>query len=796
MEIRGFRASARLLAAVACALAGCSLPPAGYLASRAVVVVPDVFLEPRTAHSAAHWGGAAAEDLTNALALVTGGHVALLREGDALPENAPVIYVGDVRAAHEAGVADDTLRNLDFRVKTEGSRTFLWSKTATGAAYAVADFLSRQCGYHMLTFSGDDPYAENPLLRIAPCDYRERAAIYRHETYYGAIPAETHPKAARHWRDYSGFARRMRTRFREADIEGSLRVSRQTRACHSTFCYLPPEKYWKDHPEYYSMDKSGMRRCIPGGSVNCGQICYSNPDVRRICTESLLRFIGNDRKANPSDYPCVYDFTQQDGTGYLCLCPECKKVIAKYNRVEGGHREGGDMGLQLEFVNAVAKEVGARYPDVKIRIFAYVSTEAVPAGIVPAENVLVWLCDLYTLSDHMLPLTHPLNAERRKVIEDWAKAAPELELWDYMIDTRYVSRGRAIPEVNVDAISSDARFFRDCGIQRVFMENDFIEQPFYELNAYATGRCYWNPDCDIEALLDEYCLVYGKGARKMREAIDMLRAEIAARPPASASEWFERHLPWRNVKFYETFRRPVQAAYDLADRPVERARIAGVLAAVDDELSHLRGATTAADRELLRRDRENALRHRIEALTGEMEDGPARAKLSRKLEEEFVRRREIDELVFDQMPQGVSSNDCSAVCFDIRSISGSRIEKRTVADPAAWRGQAVELEDKVKPSSVDCGFYDRMTKDACNFSFSMPTGERDGRYRWYRVGRGRIGRDSIFRFGGWANHVSLHRCYLNADGAAEDPNVLDCWVSAAYAGGRIRVDRIVLKRKE
>ena len=47
---------------------------------------------------------------------------------------------------------------------------------------------------------------------------------------------------------------------------------------------LPPKKYFKDHPEYYSLYQSNRRGTD-------GQLCFSNPDVVRVCTENVLTFV-------------------------------------------------------------------------------------------------------------------------------------------------------------------------------------------------------------------------------------------------------------------------------------------------------------------------------------------------------------------------------------------------------------------------------------------------------------------------------------------------------------------------
>jgi len=789
----------RALMAVAMAavpLAGLSAgPEAAFRAADAVVVAPDAFFGARGYHSVAAWGGGAMDDLTNALSKVTGSPIALFRES-APPRNAKaVIYLGDTAAARAAGVADASIRNLGFRVKAECGRAFIWSRTPTGASYGMTDFLARFAGYRMLTMSGDDPYRVDRGLEIPVCDYRDEPVIYRRDVWSGATPSKrTRPKTRNYWWDGSGYARRLRIRFREGDIEGSERVSQMTPNCHSAFSYVPPKKYWKDHPEYYSMDENGNRYCVDAKSRSrCGQLCMTNPDVRRICTESLLAFAAEDRRIAPGDYPCIYDLTQMDGSSWFCYCPRCREVIAAHNAVPGGHKEGGDTWLQMDFVNHVAREAAKVYPDIRVRTFAYVNTDFVPPGLRIEPNVVVWLCDLYMYSDHMRPLASDFNRPRREKVEEWFRVAPAMELWDYVLNNTHFSRGRTFPELCVDAVASDARYFHSLGLKRLFVEEEYTDQPLYELDAYVQGRCYWDPSCDVERLVDEYCTVYGRAAGEMRKAIDLLRGAIAGNPPATCGLWFNRNLAWRSTAFYDKFRLHLAAAYSLAELPVERARIAKVLASTDAELMHLRGAS-AEERAKRRLDEENNLRFAVEDLTSEISDPAERESVARELAEALVARREIDGLAFNDMPPGVTNVAGDVYCFDLRSIEAKGIE-RQVDDPAAFRGKAIEMCEKNSVTPMACGFYDFSSCAAENFSVDIP--KADGApYRWFRAGCGVLSPKSVLWFpASWQCSVPLTRCYASADGAEIDPNRFEVWFSAAWRGGRLRVDRVVLARK-
>ena len=99
------------------------------------------------------------------------------------------------------------------------------------------------------------------------------------------------------------------------------------------------------------MDGKGVRHFVQNFN---SQLCYTNPDVRDIIAKKILEIAAEEERKFGADAPRLYDLTQVDGCGHLCLCPECRKVIAKYDRESGGHNRGGDAGLQMEWINAIA----------------------------------------------------------------------------------------------------------------------------------------------------------------------------------------------------------------------------------------------------------------------------------------------------------------------------------------------------------------------------------------------------------------------------------------------------------
>ena len=508
-----------------------------------------------------YWGLAAAQDLTNALGKVLGRAVPLYRESEAPADEGPVVYLGPVRAAAAAGLDAKDMMSGEWRIKCDGKRAFILARTGMGVAYGVTDFLDKFAGYRFLTMDGDDPFTVTPAASVPECDFTAKHCFYeRHFSVFDRHLPDTNARWTNRYMRRLGL-------YISPEAEGHVKPSMCFKGLVHTYTdILPPEKYFASHPEYFTMDAKGNR--VNGPRT---MLCLSNPEVRRLVTDKFLEAIAKDREENPNDPPIIYDFTQTDGIYYICKCPECRKIAAKYGgdaNMDFGMVSEGDAGLQLDFVNEMARKIGAKYPDVRIRTFAYVNTSKLPKGIVPEPNVMPWFCDWYMKSDHQLPLAHPFNSWCREQLEKWKAVSPAMEIYDYMLyDNKY-------PEVSVDAIAADMRDFKKLGIARFYILSPHRAQCFWQLNTYVYSKFFRDPDTDLEKAIDEYCAVYGAGAAKMREAIDFLRKIIAENPPKSPDLWHKRTLPWRTMENMERLREIVREAMSAETRMKPLARMA------------------------------------------------------------------------------------------------------------------------------------------------------------------------------------------------------------------------------
>ncbi|MBO5671264.1 MAG: DUF4838 domain-containing protein, partial [Clostridia bacterium] len=161
-----------------------------------------------------------------------------------------------------------------------------------------------------------------------------------------------------------------------------------------------------------------------------------------------------------------------------CMCESCQKIYAE---------EGAYSGAMIRFVNAVAAEFAADYPELKFDTFAYHHTRSV-CKTVPADNVVIRLCTIECCFSHPLGTCSDVYAMAGSTktisedIADWGKICDNIYIWDYT--TNYVESVTFFPNFNV--LLENAKFFADHNAIGVYEEGNFFAETcdFPELRAY------------------------------------------------------------------------------------------------------------------------------------------------------------------------------------------------------------------------------------------------------------------------------------------------------------------------
>jgi hypothetical protein len=336
------------------------------------------------------------------------------------------------------------------------------------------------------------------------------------------IPAAPESIAAIDHRYEPNFEFRWSTYFSRIDDQEALHYYRQVHrwlagpgfSCHTFYGYVPPEKYFKDHPEYFSL-VDGKRiaptydwhnhlnhRDHPGEQ---GQICMTHPEVLDIIYQKIVEEIA----ANPGN--TVHHVSQMDW-GNWCECPNCSAI---------DEQEESQMGSVLWGLNQIADRLANEHPEHRIETLAYTYTRKPPKNLTPRDNVIIKLCSIEC--DFSRPFDSPKSVANRGFasdIEIWSKIAPRLHVWDYL--TNFTNFQSPVPNFHV--IQPNMQFLAAHKVKGMFPQGAYdAAAEFAPLRAYLLSKTMWNINLDFDAVMNEWIdLYYQEVAPHVKQYIELL----------------------------------------------------------------------------------------------------------------------------------------------------------------------------------------------------------------------------------------------------------------------------------
>jgi len=433
----------------------------------------------------------AAEELRGFLKEMTGADLPILT--DEVGMNGKEIILGRNRHLDGLNLQIDwgKLGDEGFRICTVHPHLVIAGGRLRGTMYGVYTFLeSLGCRWFA---PGVSRIPKLERLSVSPMDEEQIPVLEYREPYY--TEAFDGDWAARN--KANGSAQRL-----DEARGGKIKYSHFV---HTFYSIIPPDKYFKEHPEYFS-EIDGKR------TADRAQLCLTNPDVLRITIETVKRWIEESPDA------MIFSVSQNDWGGW-CQCPECRKV---------DEEEGSHSGTVIRFVNKVAEAIEKEYPDKFIDTLAYQYTRKPPKHVKPRKNVIVRLCSIECC------FSHPLDEcpEDRSFVDDirgWSKITDRLYVWDYVTNfAHYI-----MPFPNLFSLKPNVEFFVEHSVKGIFEEGNYSRGgngEFAALRAYMLAKILWNPDCDDRGVMQEFLEgYYGKAAPFIRDYIELIHREVPGR---------------------------------------------------------------------------------------------------------------------------------------------------------------------------------------------------------------------------------------------------------------------------
>ncbi len=316
---------------------------------------------------------------------------------------------------------------------------------------------------------------------------------------------------------------------------------------HTFNSLVPPETYFSEHPEYYSL-VNGKR--IPT------QLCLTNPDVLKVTIQNLRKNIAQNPEAT------YWSVSQNDNRNY-CTCDNCKAL---------DEREGSPSGTIINFVNQVADQ----FPEKMISTLAYEYGRKAPRTLRPRDNVNIMLCSIEVFRNKSIE-DDPTSADFMHDVEDWGKIAKDIIVWDYVIQFPNLIS----PFPNLHVLQPNIRFFVKNGVTSMFEQgNREVGGEFAELRAYLISKLLWNPDENVDSLMNDFLHGYygaagpsiGTYIEEMRNAL--LESGAPLRIFGSPNEADTTYLTPELIDRYEVLFNEAEAVVADSAELLERVRIA------------------------------------------------------------------------------------------------------------------------------------------------------------------------------------------------------------------------------
>ncbi len=446
-----------------------------------------IVLNPEASPSEEH----SASELQKHFQLCTGIELPIIK---GIPQDdTPMFVIGCGEVSKKLGVdpSIDELGEQGFLIQTVGKNIVIAGSRQAGTLYGVHRFLERYLGVRWYA-EGVTKIPKIEDLVIAEIKSLIRPAfLYRH-TSYRLLGSD------------ADFMARLGQNAGSGDANSPYGIQYKfLGTCHSYFNYINPGEFFDTHPEYFS-EIGGIRRREET------QLCLTNPDVLEIVTQRMLKAM--------SEHPNVrqFNFSQMDYYNY-CECPKCRAINEKYGTLGG---------TQFWFINELAKRTSKVYPDKLISTLAYMYTEEPPKNLEMHPNVAVWLCHMYPSCDSHPVATCPLNADYKRRAIEWSKICSHLYIWHYIVNFAHYY----VPFPNFRALSADLKFYKDIGVEGLFLQGMGHEGgggEFSLLRPYYVMKLAWDPDQNPDEIIKDFLQgYYGTAWSPIWEYIKLLHDKV------------------------------------------------------------------------------------------------------------------------------------------------------------------------------------------------------------------------------------------------------------------------------
>ncbi len=290
---------------------------------------------------------------------------------------------------------------------------------------------------------------------------------------------------------------------------------------HSYFRFLPAEKYYEAHPEWFNL-LGGKRVRTEKEGV---QVCFTNQDGAKEFAKNLLAAIAN----STQDPRRLVVFVSPNDARAWCECANCQKLVDK---------DGSATSMVVNFTNLVAREVAQTHPQLLLQLYAYWNHSTPPDHVLPDSNVAIILTHWPSADSFHFNNTRPglspegnpkfFNAYRR-----WNELSKNISVYQYYGHFIWWTPWPMTTQMDTDLKKhvQNPNFRGYCCEYRTHWANQ-------GLGMYVLAKLSWDAKQDVNALLADYCQkAFGPASDFLTEYYQVLQRAMDAAPYVAGDFW-------------------------------------------------------------------------------------------------------------------------------------------------------------------------------------------------------------------------------------------------------------------
>ncbi|MBQ3493258.1 MAG: DUF4838 domain-containing protein [Clostridia bacterium] len=294
------------------------------------------------------------------------------------------------------------------------------------------------------------------------------------------------------------------------------------------------EEHLQEHPEYFMSSPQGEPmtkvrgcECVPN---------FYNKGVVEIIAQKIAQRL-NENECDQDVLSWIMPDDPYFGTIENGIKLHEQPFTADDGTVVYPQQKNYKSTVYYNFMNRVMKRLNQIRPNSKLLILAYMYAEECPA-IEVDERLTVVLCPILT-NDKYSYITEQVNDNQaiRQNVLAWRKKTKNLGMYMYWQNFDAAHR-YSRPSLSV--MKEDLIWFKELNINQIVIESridctfteNLTESQLNSRNGFTMNEAYqwclqklmWNPELDIDKLLDRFCkVVYKECAEEMREYFDILQ---------------------------------------------------------------------------------------------------------------------------------------------------------------------------------------------------------------------------------------------------------------------------------